>query len=123
MPFRTLPEHVSDAMDTVQENTGVNVPKTTAGITLEAYWQATLAAATALPLTLGVVGPIPTISQAQGSIKRPEEHLPSQNQEANTILGYDFRLSATSTSSDEFAIVKDGNTVYYRMGRKPPCIP
>lgn len=119
MPHRTLPEQVSDAMEAVEEYTGVNVPKATAGTTVEACRQAVIAAATALPLTLGVVGPVPTISQAQ-PVKRPEEHLPSQSQKANTIFEGGFLLSTASTSGDDFAVVKDGKRLYYTIDRKVP---
>jgi hypothetical protein len=110
-------------METVEEYTGVNVPKATAGTTVEVYRQAAIAAATALPLTLGAVGPLPTISQAQESVKRPEEHLPSQSQKANTIFEGGFLLSATSTSGNDFAVVKGGKKLYYTIDRKAPKKP
>ena len=122
MPFRTLPEQVSDAMDTVQEYTGVNVPKVIALKAMGVYGKAAYAGAVALPLTFGAVA-VPTMSQAQEPVKRSEEHLPSQSQNANTIVEGGFFLSTTSTSGNDFAVVKDGKRLYYSIDRKAPKKP
>lgn len=120
MPDRDITGQVSDAMETLEEFTGANVKKLTAGTTAEAYRQAAIAAVTALPLTLGAVGPVPAISQAQEPVKRPEEHLPSQSQEANTVGGAGFIVVATSTSSDGFSIVnRAGMKTYFNIPSKP----
>jgi hypothetical protein len=122
MPDSDIPERVSDAVETIEEYTGVNVPKATAGTTVEAYRQAAIAAATALPLTFGAVGPVPVISQAQEPAKRPEEHLPSQSQAANTVGGMGFYVLAASTSDPVVlgTLVKDGMTWHVTVPSKKP---
>ena len=63
--------------------------------TLNAYQQATLAMATAIPLTLG--GP-PTIVQ-QEAARKPEEHLPSQSSAVPTAEPMRSLMVAASTAS------------------------
>jgi hypothetical protein len=79
MADRNIPEQVSDTMEGIEEYSGVNVPKATAKTITKVYAQAALAAATALPLVLGTIGPVPTISP-QEPTKRPDEHQASQTQ-------------------------------------------
>jgi hypothetical protein len=118
---KTLPEELADAVKIVEDHTGVNVKRETAWITMDAYRQAA-AAAIAVPLTVGAVGvQVPTIATQQPA-KRPEEHLPSQNQApANTVGGMGHLVTAASTSSESFTLVDhDGSKVYYTIGRKNP---
>jgi hypothetical protein len=73
---KTLPEEFTDAAKVVEEYTGVNIKKVSAKTTRSTY----AAMIAALPLALGPVGSVPTISHAQELVKRPEEHLASQSQ-------------------------------------------
>ncbi len=90
-----------------------DLKKTVAGSTLDSYRQAVCAAATALPLTLGAIGPVPTISQAHEPVDRPDEHIPSQSKETKTMVEGDFLLSATSTSGRDLAVRRGDRTKLY----------
>jgi len=72
---QTLPEKIANALNTVEEFTGVNVQKATAQKAGAAYIAQQAAAITLATLAVG--GPA-TLSQEQ--TRRPDENLPVQNQ-------------------------------------------
>jgi hypothetical protein len=71
-----LPEKISDALNTIEEFTGVNVPKVVAYKAGAAYLSQQ-AAALSLTGLVALGGPASTISQEQ--TRRPDENLPTQN--------------------------------------------
>jgi hypothetical protein len=90
---KTLPEKISEALNTVEEFTGVNVQKATAQKAGAGYI-AQQAAALGLAIPLSIGGPA-TISQEQP--RRPDENLPSQSQHTNMLEGaYLFDVAVTT---------------------------
>jgi hypothetical protein len=71
----------------------------TAKKTANAYTKVVMAAATAWPLALGSVGPVPTVSQAQEPVKRPDEHLVTQTQPEEALLEAAAELEALVSGS------------------------
>ena len=93
----TLPEKVADALNTIEEFTGVNVKKATAKTARHAYVAQVAAIGLTVPLAVG--GPA-TLSPEQA--RRPDESLPTQNQgNANPMRSL---LVAASTSGESVSL-------------------
>src|SRR5262245_60800293 len=103
MPDRDITERVSDALETLEEYTGINVPKASTKIAASAYTQAALVAAMTFPLLVG--GP-PALSQEQ--TRRADEHLASQNQHGNATLEGAALEASTNTTGRTFYVRVSG---------------
>ena len=91
----TLPEKISDTLNTVEEFTGVNIQKATAK-TAGAAYISQQAAALSLTGLVALGGP-PTLSQEQA--RRPDENLPTQNRGSAEPMRSLLVAASTSGSS------------------------
>jgi hypothetical protein len=115
---KTLPQEIAEAVDRLEEYTGVNLKRATARTIKQAY-RATVLATPALTLPL-VIGSVPAVSQERGA-REPEEHQGSQSQEANTIRHRaEYYVSSSGESLNNFAVIKDGSKLYFTIPSKPP---